>query len=169
MPGPKESEKPMSDEQRPPRRAGHRPRKKRRSGGAQAGNVNASTHGIFSLVSAMKGNRLLDARTSEARAIAGTMQALASARGERSWDDLSPQLQILSRMISFKSLICASVERLMIEHDGTVGSELEERYLKWANSLRGDLVIFGLEKVPREIGQDLEAIRADLGGDNEGG
>ena len=153
----------MSDEQRPPRRKGYG-RKKR---GAQAGNTSAERHGVFSLVSAMRGNRLLDARTQEARTIAATMAALASARGERSWNDLSPQLQILSRMISFKSLICASAERVLLESDGPVG-ELEDRYLKWANSLRGDLVIFGLEKLPREIGQDLEDIRADLGGDNEG-
>ena len=153
----------MTDAPRPPHRAGHR-RKKR---GAPAGNVNAAKHGIFSLVSAMKGTRLLDQRTQEARTIAATMAGLAASRGERSWNDLSPQLQILSRMISFKSLICASAERVLLESDGPVG-ELEDRYLKWANSLRGDLVIFGLEKVPREIGQDLEDIRADLGGDNEG-
>lgn len=156
----------MSDEQRPPRRAGHRPRKKRRG---KAGNVNASTHGVFSLVAAMRGTRLLDQRTQEAKAIAGTMHALAVARGETGWDALSPQLQILSRMISFKSLICASVERVILESDGKVAAELEERYLRWSNSLRGDLVIFGLEKMPREIGQDLEEVRAGLGGDDEGG
>ncbi len=111
----------------------------------------------------------MDQRTQEARTIAATMAGLAASRGERRWDDLSPQLQILSRMISFKSLICASVERLMIEHDGAVGSELEEKYLKWSNSLRGDLVTFGLERIPRALEQDLEDIRADLGGDNEGG
>ena len=154
------------DDQRPPRRAGHRPRKR---GKGKAGNTNAATHGIFSLVSAMKGTRLLDQRTQEARTIAATMAGLAASRGERSWDDLSPQLQIIARLIAFKNIICASAERVLLEHGGKVGAELEERYLKWSASLRGDLVIFGLEKVPREVGQDLEDIRAGLGGDDEGG
>ncbi len=119
-------------------------------GGAPQGNSNARTHGIHSLASAMRGTRQLDGRTVESRYLAGLMQNLAVARGCSTWNDLPPQLQILARRISFKDLICSAVEEEMLKSD-EVPESLHQRYLSWSNSLRSDLVTFGLERVPKDV------------------
>ncbi len=119
-------------------------------GGAPRGNSNARAHGIHSLVSAMRGTRRFDGRTAESRHLVGLMQKLATARGCSTWDDLPPQLQILARRISFKDLICTAVEEEMLKSD-EVSESLHDRYLSWSNSLRSDLVTFGLERVPKDV------------------
>ncbi len=125
-------------------------------------NQNASKHGVWSLVSAMRGQRALDGRTTEAQYLKRIMVALAAARGCSSWDDLSPQLQILARRLAFKDLICSSVEASALENGkGGVPESLWQQYLMWSNSLRQDLMAFGLERVPRDV-PDLEDIRRSL-------
>ncbi len=126
-------------------------------------NVNASKHGVWSLVAAMRGTRALDGRTAEAQYLKRTMLALASARGCSSWDDLSPQLQILARRLAFKDLICTTVEVAVLEENSKkVPESLFEQYLLWSNSLRADLLSYGLERVPKDVGRSLEDIRQAL-------
>ena len=119
-------------------------------GGPPRGNTNAKTHGIHSLVSAMRGIRHLDGRTAESRYLVGLMQSLATARGCSTWDDLPPQLQILARRISFKDLICSAVEEELLRSE-EVPESLHQRYLSWSNSLRSDLLAFGLERAPKDV------------------
>lgn len=115
-------------------------------------NVNASKHGIWSLVAAMRGTRALDGRSVEALALKRTMLALASARGCTKWEDLSPQLQIIARRISFKDLICTTLENTALENGKQgVPETLWQAYLNWSGSLRGDLMAFGLERVPKDV------------------
>lgn len=140
---------------------------RRRSGG-QFQNQNRATHGVHSLASAMRGERQLDKRTWQFQYLQDLMHGLATARGEDSWDALSPQLRILSRVIAFKSLILSSIEALILAEDGTVSDDLRDRYLRWSGSVRNDLSLFGLERVPKVIAKDLQEIRESLqaeGGD----
>ena len=134
-------------------------------GGAPHGNSNAKRHGIHSLVAAMRGTRHLDGRTAESRYLAALMDNLATARGCSIWDDLPPQLQILARRISFKDLICSAVEEEMLK-SGEVSESLHQRYLAWSNSLRGDLMAFGLERKPRDV-TDLNRYLEEKASDGE--
>jgi len=119
-------------------------------GGPPRGNRNARTHGVHSLVSAMRGTRHLDGRTAESRYLMTLMSNLATARGCSTWDELPPQLQILARRISFKDLICSAVEEEMLKSD-EVPESLHHRYLSWSNSLRSDLMAYGLERIPKDV------------------
>lgn len=106
----------------------------------------------------MRGTRQLDGRTAESRYLVELMQKLAMARGCNTWDDLPPQLQILARRISFKDLICIAVEEELLK-SCEVSESLHQRYLAWSNSLRGDLMAFGLERTPRDITDLARAIQ----------
>ncbi len=57
-------------------------------GGPPQGNSNARTHGVHSLVSAMRGTRHLDGRTAESRYLMTLMSKLATAKGCSTWDEL---------------------------------------------------------------------------------
>ena len=119
--------------------------------GAPKGNQNRATHKIWSLVSAMRGSRILDGRTVQAQQIKKTMASLAVAKGCSNWSELSPALQILSRRISFKDLICSAVEDECLRNGKKIPEGLCEAYLAWSNSLRQDLQTFGLERTPKDI------------------
>ena len=119
-------------------------------GGPPRGNRNARSHGVHSLVAAMRGTRHLDRRSAASRNLVRLMQKLAMARGCSTWDDLPPQLQILTRRISFKDLICTAVEEEILT-SAEVSESLYDRYLTWSNSLRFDLMAFGLERTPRDV------------------
>jgi len=96
------------------------------------------------------------------------MLALASARGCSKWDDLSPQLQILARRVAFKDLICSTVETAALENGKKgVPESLWQAYLNWSGSLRGDLLAFGLERVPRDL-PSLQALRDQFTKDDDG-
>ena len=128
-------------------------------------------HGLWSLVSAMRGERTLDGRTREAKVLAQSMEALASALGASSWRDLSPQLQMLVRRISFKDLICGVVEAHALGEgpmeDGALSESLSRYYLAWSNSLRLDLQLVGLQRQARDV-PTLEQLRSAYTKDEDG-
>lgn len=114
----------------------------------------------------MYGRRQLDGRTVEARHLAGMMHALATARGASTWADLPPALQVLARRISFKDLICSALEEYLLQNENAAES-LNERYIRFANSLRADLMLYGLERVPKPVGQSLDDLRRAIEEDDD--
>ncbi len=130
--------------------------------GAPKANQNAGKHKIWSLVAAMRGTRVLDGRSVQAQTLKKTMIALSVSHGCSSWDELSPQNQILVRRMAFKDLICSAVEDEALENGKQVAEGLWDAYLSWSNSLRADLLAFGLERVPRDVGHTLEDVRQAL-------
>lgn len=114
------------------------------------------------MVAAMRGSRSLDGRSVEAIQLKRTMAALATARGCSSWGELSPQLQIVARRASFKDLICSSLEDEALQNKEIIPESLWSQYLMWSNSLRADLVVFGLERMPKDVSRTLEDVRQAL-------
>ena len=107
--------------------------------GAQPKNTNGMIHGAYRNLTA------LDGRTKEARLMAEVEAALVNSLG----GDPSPQQIILIQRIAVKSLRCYLSEREFLRNRSQ--SRLETDYLSWANSLRADLQLLGMERRSRPI------------------
>jgi len=107
--------------------------------GAQLRNTNNLFHGAYRNLTA------LDGRTKEARLMAEVEAALVNSLG----GDPSPQQILLIQRIAVKSLRCYLSEREFLRDRSQ--SRLETDYLSWANSLRADLQLLGMERRSRPI------------------
>ena len=107
--------------------------------GAQLRNLNSLAHGAYRNLTA------LDGRTKEARIIAEVEAALVNSLG----GDPSPQQCLLIQRIAVKSLRCYLSEREFLRNRSQ--SRLETDYLSWANSLRADLQLLGLERRAKPV------------------
>ncbi len=119
--------------------------------GARPKNKNAARHGIWSVIAAMRGSRALDGRSIEAIQLKRTMLNLASARGYSTWSELPPGLQIIAKRAAFKDLVCSSLEDTALQNRNEIPESLWNQYLMWSNSLRQDLIVFGLDRTPKDV------------------
>ena len=110
----------------------------------------------------MRGSRSLDGRSLAAQELKKTMASLASARGCSTWNELAPALQILARRAAFKSLICGSLEDEALQNKKEIPETLWTQYLMWSNSLRADLVVFGIERIPKDVSRTLDEVKQAL-------
>ena len=107
--------------------------------GGQPKNLNNLVHGAYRNLTA------LDGRTKEARLMAEVEAALVNSLG----GDPSPQQIILIQRIAVKSLRCYLSEREFLRNRSQ--SRLETDYLSWANSLRADLQLLGMERRAKPV------------------
>ena len=105
------------------------------------GNTNALKHGAYRQLTC------LDARTREARYLAGLEATLVSALG----GDPSPQQILLIRRVCVKALRCSLLEQEIIVKNGRFPRTVGEDYLRWSRDLRLDLQALGIEKRMKRV------------------
>ena len=116
---------------------------KKNKGGAPRGNRHALQHGAYR-------RRYQDGRTWQGKLQRHIESVLSAALG----GDPTPQQVLLIQRLAVKALRCTCLEAEILSKS-EVSEETEKRYLRWSRELRNDLVLLGLQRRTKRVG-DLE-------------
>ena len=119
---------------------------KQRQKGAQSGNTNAVTSGIY------RSYRQLDHRTKEAKVIRHAELTLGRALG-----NASPQESIIVHQIAVGLLRLSILERMMTKD--AEGFDRDDLYLKWSRDVRDGLKVLGMSERDAPV-EDLKSYLA---------